>query len=84
MAKRKECHMKKRKCISNWNDVPLCVDLPWVIAILAVSEITATKLLKNGDLLGVKVGREWRITKDELQRYLREGSANLKNGEETA
>ena len=72
----------RQKTISNWNEVPLCVDMPWILAILSVTLQTATKLLKNGDLLGVKVGREWRVTKEELQRYLREGSANKKKEEE--
>ena len=75
--------MKPPRIVYNWKDVPLCVDLPWVMAILAISEVTATKLLKNGDLRGIKAGREWRITKEELQRFLREGSANSRKDETT-
>ena len=71
--------MKPPRIVYNWKDVPLCVDLPWVLAILAITEPTALKLLKRGDLQGIKVGNGWRITKEELQRFLREGSANLKN-----
>ena len=76
--------MKPPRIVYNWKDVPLCVDVPWVCVILAITPNTACKLLKNGDLRGIKAGQEWRITKEELQRFLQEGSArSAKNENET-
>ncbi|KYC77740.1 hypothetical protein B4092_4715 [Bacillus licheniformis] len=41
-----------------------------VAEILNVSEKTARKMLNNGDLKGIKVGREWRITQESFNEYL--------------
>ena len=42
---------------------------------LQVNERTVTLWLRKGHLRGFKVGKEWRISPDDLQAYL-EASAN--------
>ena len=37
-----------------------------------VSRLTVTRWLKSGKLKGEKIGRDWRITKDEVERYHRD------------
>jgi excisionase family DNA binding protein len=37
-----------------------------------VSRLTVTRWLKSGKLKGDKIGRDWRITKDEIERYHRD------------
>jgi excisionase family DNA binding protein len=37
---------------------------------LLVDEDTVTKLIRSRELAGKKVGREWRVTEDDLLEYL--------------
>ena len=43
---------------------------------LQVNERTVTQWLRKGYLRGFKVGKEWRISPDDLQAFL-EASANM-------
>ncbi len=43
---------------------------------LNVSERTVTVWLRNGHLRGFKIGKEWRISPNDLQAFL-EASANM-------
>ncbi len=43
---------------------------------LQINERTVTLWLRNGHLRGFKVGKEWRISPDDLQAFL-EASANM-------
>ncbi len=46
---------------------------------LQVNERTVTLWLRKGRLRGFKVGKEWRISPDDLQAFL-EASANMPPG----
>lgn len=37
---------------------------------LLIDEDTVTKLIRNRELAGKKVGRDWRVTEDDLLEYL--------------
>lgn len=39
---------------------------------LQISEITITRALLNGQLKGFKVGRDWRIEKEEVFRWIKQ------------
>jgi excisionase family DNA binding protein len=39
-----------------------------------VSENVIRKLLRDGTIKGVKIGRQWRIADEEWQEYLRQNS----------
>ncbi len=43
---------------------------------LQVSERTVTQWLRRGHLRGFKIGKEWRISPDDLQAFL-EAAANM-------
>ncbi len=43
---------------------------------LQVTERTVTMWLRKGHLRGFKIGKEWRISSDDLQAFL-EASANM-------
>ncbi len=43
---------------------------------LQVNERTVTQWLRKGHLRGFKIGKEWRISPDDLQAFL-EASANI-------
>ena len=49
---------------------------PQVARRLQVNERTVTLWLRKGHLRGFKVGKEWRISPDDLQVFL-EASANM-------
>ena len=42
---------------------------------LQLKRRTIANMLDRGDLRGVKIGKEWRISRAELQRFLENGSA---------
>lgn len=44
-----------------------------VAAILRVSTMTVYRLIKSGDLVAVRVGRSYRLSEDEVDRYLARG-----------
>ncbi|MBO0789999.1 MAG: helix-turn-helix domain-containing protein [Ktedonobacteraceae bacterium] len=37
---------------------------------LGISERTAFRMIKNGELKGFKVGREWRFEESDIQAYI--------------
>jgi len=41
-----------------------------VAELLKVSERTVLRRVEAGELVGVKVGRAWRFTREDLQNYL--------------
>lgn len=49
---------------------------------LDVSYITALSYIKNGYLLGIKQGGQWKISKEELRRFMREGNRKEANFDE--
>ncbi len=49
---------------------------PQVARRLQVNERTVTLWLRKGHLRGFKVGKEWRISPDDLQAFL-EATANM-------
>lgn len=41
-----------------------------IMDILGIGRSTALKLLKTGEIPARKVGREWRIVKSDLEKYV--------------
>ena len=61
----------KLKPVNSWDDMPLLLDIPFVVRILGISNEIVRKQLASGVLPGFKVdGRQWRITKDALRAYI--------------
>jgi len=55
---------------TNEDELPLIMTFSEVQEVLMVSRHTLMKLLHSDKLHGVKVGRQWRITKDELLKFI--------------
>lgn len=58
-------------------DAPSSMTVRQVAETLAVSEHVVRRLLVSTDLQGVKVGREWRVLRADLLRYLLERSNSV-------
>lgn len=67
--------MTDEKQYTTWDDVPLSLSVDQAAAVLGVHPNTIRNVIKAGELAARKVGREWRIAKADLQRYL-EGKAD--------
>ena len=55
---------------STLEDYEDILDAYTVAYILGLSRATTLKLLRNGTIPGTKVGRKWRVTKNNLLRWL--------------
>lgn len=57
--------------ITNWDDVPVIIDVRYATALLGLSRTTVLKLLQNGDIPAVKFRRQWRIDKENLRKFIK-------------
>lgn len=55
---------------SQWADLPLVLTSEQAAKVLQLTRRTITNMLDRGDLRGVKVGKEWRISRAELVRFV--------------
>lgn len=55
-------------------DAPASMTVRQVATALSISEHVVRRLLTTSELQGVKVGREWRILRDDLLSYLEQRS----------
>lgn len=62
---------KAKGYIYNWDAVPLFVDIPYVAELFKCSGKTIQRECQSGRLKAVKVGKMWRICKDDLIAYAR-------------
>ena len=60
--------------VTQWSDLPLVMTSDQAAAVLQLTRRTIANMLDRGDLHGVKVGKEWRVSRTELVRFV-EGSA---------
>lgn len=68
----------KHSLITSWDQVPLIMDLPFVCRIIAKSYDRLVKLSQQGKFPAFKAGAEWRVTKDDLIRYIEENKNTYK------
>lgn len=54
----------------NFDELDDILDVKALMVVLGLSKNTVLKLLKQGNIPGKKVGREWRVLKSELINYL--------------
>lgn len=57
-------------CYISEEELPLIMTFSEVQDILMISRHTLMKLLAKDELHGFKAGRQWRITKDELLKFI--------------
>ena len=58
--------MQKTYC--DWDRVPVLMDVGMVCILLGLNEQTVQKMLRTGQLPGVKFGHAWRIAKADVMR----------------
>lgn len=56
--------------VSQWTDLPLVLTSEQAAQVLQLTRRTITNMLDRGDLRGVKIGKEWRISRAELVRFV--------------
>lgn len=59
-----------KKYVTDWSEVPVLVDIPYVAVLFGIHPHTVERKLRAGELKGIKIGREWRITKQALLEYI--------------
>lgn len=57
------------------DDVRVAVDKPWlsvadICEYMDVSTFVVTSVLRSGELPAVKFGREWRVAKEDFERWI--------------
>ena len=60
----------KDKPITNWNDVPVVIDIPMAARLLGFTVDVITRKCKKSEIPAHKVFNQWRIDKDELVQFL--------------
>jgi len=58
--------MKRQKLTTDWDDVPVVMDLPYAARILALTPETLIKRAKAGTFPAYKEGKVWRVRKESL------------------
>lgn len=60
----------RKNFITDWDSVPIVVDLAYVSSLLGVSNEYARRLVNNGTIKAFKVGKLWRINKTDLKNFV--------------
>lgn len=63
----------KNKYVTNWDDVPVVIDLPYVAHLLGCSRENARRMCQRGDIKAFKVGDMWRVRKEAVFEYMEKG-----------
>ena len=62
--------MKHPRLTTNWDDVPVVMDLPYAARILALTPETLIKRAKKGEFPAYKEGKVWRVRKDSFIAHI--------------
>jgi excisionase family DNA binding protein len=55
---------------AQWSDLPLVLTSDQAALVLQVTRRTLTNMLDRGVLRGVKIGKEWRVSRAEMMRFV--------------
>ena len=61
---------RRTKIPVSWEALPIVLDVSTVAILLDASVNYVRKALERGDLLGGKIGHEWRIDRDKLREKI--------------
>lgn len=59
--------MLKKAVISNWEQLPILLDLHTVALVFNVSDLTVKQWLYKGLIKGSKIGRKWIFNKEYIK-----------------
>lgn len=62
--------MIKKKKISNWDNLPVVLDLKTVSLIFSVAEITVRRWLSKNQIKGKKIGNKWFFEKEYIKSII--------------
>jgi excisionase family DNA binding protein len=68
---------KKKKSYNSKDEYPEIMTVSQVADYFQISEMTTYKLVQEGTIPGFKIGRHWRVQRDDLDQYI----DRLKKGE---
>ena len=54
---------------AQWSELPLVLTSDQAAAVLQINRRTLTNMLDRGALRGVKIGKEWRVSRAEMIRF---------------
>lgn len=60
--------MKKIKPIYNWDKIPVVIDPALAGILLGLHPDTVTRMIKSGDIKGFRVGKKWRINRNDIMK----------------
>ncbi len=66
----------KKRIISNWDALPVIMDIEMVALIFNVTTVTIKNWIYTGELVGRKVGRKWFFDKEYIQSLFEEQGGN--------
>jgi excisionase family DNA binding protein len=55
---------------THWSDLPLVLTSDQAASVLQINRRTLTNMLDRGALRGVKIGKEWRVSRAEMMRFV--------------
>lgn len=70
--------------VAHWSELPLVLTAKQAAAVLQLQPRTVANMLDRGDLHGVKIGKEWRVSRAELMRFVLGGAASATQREGVA
>lgn len=53
-----------------WRDLPLVLTTEQAAAVLQLNRRTVSNMLDRGELQGIKIGKEWRVSRSEVRRFV--------------
>lgn len=62
--------MKKKNKIASYDEIPLIVDCGYVAMLLGCSLNLVYKLCDEGEIKAFKVGKLWRIKREDLKKFI--------------
>lgn len=66
----------QRQVISNWDKLPIVFDLHTVALIFDVTDVTVKNWLKQGNIIGFKIGRKWYFDKAYIKSLTEDNTTN--------
>jgi hypothetical protein len=72
--------MKAKKTVTNWDDVPIYIDLPLLANLWGFSVDCLKKKAQSGILPAAKMFGEWRISKEDAKAYFEKAYNETQEG----
>lgn len=62
---------KPKLVISNWQELPVALDLHTVALIFDVTDVTVKHWIYDGKIKGVKAGNKWLFDKEYIKNFIK-------------